>query len=65
MDRQLQLGDSYLVPNMVGVTLSSPDSGALELILDGASMGYAGKDGVPSDGLSLNPQDIVDRQGHG
>jgi cytoskeleton protein RodZ len=65
MDRQFQAGDSYLVPNMVGVMLSSPDGGALELVLDGASMGYAGKDGVASDGLSLNPQDIVDRQRHG
>jgi len=64
-DRQLQPGDSYLVPNMVGVTVSTSDSGALELILDGASMGYAGKDGVASEGLSLNPQDIVDRQAHG
>jgi hypothetical protein len=50
---------------MVGVTVSTSDSGALELILDGASMGYAGKDGVASEGLSLNPQDIVDRQAHG
>ena len=64
-DRQLQTGDSYLVPNMIGVTLATPDSGALEIILDGASMGYAGKDGVAAEGLSLNPQDVVDRQGHG
>jgi len=65
MDRQLQAGDSYLVPNMVGLTLSTPDGGAIEFVLDGASMGYAGKDGVVSDGVSLNPQDIVDRQAHG
>ena len=65
MDRQLQAGDSYLVPNMVGLTLTTPDGGALELILDGATMGYAGKDGTASTGISLNPQDVVDRQGHG
>ena len=65
LNRLLQAGDSYLVPNMNGVTLSTPDGGALELILDGGSLGYAGKDGVVAEGLSLNPQDVADRQGHG
>ena len=65
LNRLLQVGDSYLVPNMSGVTLSTPDGGAVELILDGGSLGYAGKDGVVAEGLSLNPQDVVNHQGHG
>jgi cytoskeleton protein RodZ len=65
LNRLLQAGDSYLVPNMNGVTLSTPDGGAMELILDGGSLGYAGKDGVVAEGLSLNPQDVVNHQGHG
>jgi cytoskeleton protein RodZ len=65
LNRLLQPGDSYLAPNMSGVTLSTPDAGALELILDGGSLGYAGKDGVVAEGLSLNPQDVIDHQGHG
>ena len=65
LNRLLQPGDSYLVPNMNGATLSTPDGGALELILDGGSLGYAGKDGVVAEGLSLNPQDVIDHQGHG
>lgn len=65
LNRLLQAGDSYLVPNINGVTLSTPDGGSLELILDGGSLGYAGKDGVVSEGLSLNPQDVADRQAHG
>lgn len=65
LNRLLQPGDSYLVPNMTGATLSTPDAGALELILDGGSLGYAGKDGVVAEGLSLNPQDVIDHQGHG
>src|ERR1700704_1057437 len=65
LNRLLQPGDSYLVPNMSGVTLSTPDGGALELMLDGGSLGYAGKDGVVAGGLSLNPQDVIDHQGHG
>ena len=65
LNRLLQPGDSYLVPNMSGATLSTPDGGALELMLDGGSLGYAGKDGVVAEGLSLNPQDVIDHQGHG
>ena len=65
LNRLLQVGDSYLVPNMNGVTLTTPDGGAVELILDGRSLGYAGKDGVVAEGLSLNPQDVQDHQGHG
>src|SRR5258706_752528 len=65
LNRLLQPGDSYLVPNMSGATLSTPDAGAVELILDGGSLGYAGKDGVVAEGLSLNPQDVIDHQGHG
>ena len=65
LNRLLQPGDSYLAPNMSGATLSTPDAGALELILDGGSLGYAGKDGVVAEGLSLNPQDVIDHQGHG
>jgi cytoskeleton protein RodZ len=65
LNRLLQPGDSYLVPNMNGATLSTPDAGAVELILDGGSLGYAGKDGVVAEGLSLNPQDVIDHQGHG
>jgi cytoskeleton protein RodZ len=65
-NRLLQPGDSYLVPVRVrGVTLSTPDGGAVELILDGKSMGYAGKDGTVAEGLSLNPQDVINHQGHG
>jgi hypothetical protein len=61
----LQPGDSYQVPNMVGLTLSAADGGALEVILDGSPAGYVGKDGATAQGWSLNPQDIVDRQAHG
>ena len=65
-NRLLQPGDSYLVPGTVkGVTLSTADGGALELMLDGKSVGYAGKDGAVAEGLSLNPQDVMKRQGNG
>jgi len=61
MNRQLEPGDAYFVPNMVGLKLSTPDAGAVEAILDGSPIGFIGKDGVMAEGLSLNPQDVVDR----
>jgi len=63
INRTLKPGDSYRAPNMVGLTLTTPDGGAIEIILDGASMGFAGKRGVTAEGLSLDPQSIVDHHG--
>ena len=65
LDRQLQPGDSYLVPDTAGLTLSTTDGGALELILDGNPVGYAGQNGLVADGLSLNPQDVAGRKARG
>jgi len=65
IDRVLWPGDTYRVPNSVGLRLSSPDAGAVELILDGTSMGFAGRDGAIAKNLSLNPQNVVDRQQRG
>ena len=65
IDRTMSAGDTYRVPNMVGLRLSAPDAGAVEVILDGASVGFAGQDGVIARGLSLNPQNIIDRQTRG
>jgi cytoskeleton protein RodZ len=62
LDRLLQPGDSYLVPNQVGLTLSTSDGGALEVVLDGSPRGYAGKEGATAEALPLNPRDIADRQ---
>lgn len=62
INRILQPGDSYQVPNAVGLKLSTVDGGAVELILDGASVGYAASNGVEAKDMSLNPQDIVDRE---
>jgi len=65
LDRQLLPGDSYLVPDSSGLMLSTSDGGALELLLDGNPMGYAGQDGLVSEGVSLNPQDVEGRRARG
>jgi cytoskeleton protein RodZ len=61
IDRILAAGDTYRVPNMVGLKLSAQDAGAIEVILDDNTVGFAGKDGVTTRGLSLDPQSIIDR----
>ncbi|HEY4263795.1 MAG TPA: helix-turn-helix domain-containing protein [Micropepsaceae bacterium] len=65
LDRQLQPGDSYFVPDTAGLTLSASNGGALELILDGNTMGFAGQEGLVSEGLSLNPQDVAGHKARG
>jgi len=61
INRTLGPGDTYQAPNISGMTMSSVNSGAVELILDGKSLGFMGANGATADALSLNPQDIVDR----
>lgn len=62
INRNLNPGDTYAVPNLPGIKLSTSDSGAVEAIVDGTSVGYVGGDGIVAEALSLNPQDVVNRQ---
>jgi cytoskeleton protein RodZ len=61
IDRKLAPGDTYRVPDLVGLWLTAIDAGAVEIILDGGSVGFAGVQGVVVRDLSLNPQSIADR----
>jgi cytoskeleton protein RodZ len=63
LERRLARGDTYRVPNRVGLRLTARDGGAVEIVLDGESFGFAGSRGRQASGLSLNPQAIVDRAG--
>jgi len=65
INRMLQPGDTYVVPNAADLTLSAPDSGAIELIVEGASVGFAGENGVVANGLPLNPQELAARRSGG
>ena len=57
----LNPGDTYLVPNKVGVTLTTTNASAVEVNLDGQTMGYSGRGTGVADAISLDPQAIVDR----
>ncbi len=61
INRTLNAGDSYLVPDMVGLTLTTSNAGAVEIDLDGVAMGAAGHNGDFGETLSLDPQSIADR----
>lgn len=65
INRTLQAGDTYLVPDMVGLELTTPNAGAVELIMDGQAMGHAGLPRQIMESLSLDPQDVVDRYNRG
>ena len=66
INRVLKSGDIYQLPNVVGLTLSTTNAGAVEIDLDGLAMGRAGTDLETTGGISLDPQAIVDRyNGHG
>jgi len=61
IDRVLGAGATYRVPNIPGVKLTVPDAGAVEVILDGNTVGFAGQQGVAARGLGLDPPSIIRR----
>ena len=65
INRTLNAGDSYMVPDTVGTTLTTANAGAIEVDLDGVAMGTAGRNGQIGETVSLDPQAIADRySGH-
>jgi cytoskeleton protein RodZ len=62
IDRTLQPGDTYRVPNRTGMKLTTPNAGAVEVQLDGSSVGMAGTSGANVQDLSLDPQSVMDRK---
>jgi cytoskeleton protein RodZ len=62
INRSLNPGDTYQVPNLVGLSLNAANANAVEIDLDGSPMGYAGKDSGVAQRVSLDPQAIADRQ---
>jgi len=65
INRLLNAGDSYMVPNLVGTTLTTTNAGAVEVDLDGVAMGMAGKEQQVVEILSLDPQAVADRYNGG
>ena len=64
INRDLKAGDSYQLPNAIGLTLSTTNAGAVEVDLDGQAMGVAGSDQQSAEDVPLDPQTIADRFSH-
>jgi len=60
-NRLLKPGDSYRMPNIPGLTLTTPNAGAVEVSLDGSPMGVAGHNQETIEALSFDVQSIQDR----
>ena len=60
INRTLQPGDIYNVPLVPGVTLTAENGSAVELDLDGQSMGMVSKDAGQADEFPLDPQSVAD-----
>ena len=61
IDRTLAPGDIYRIPDETGLKLRAQDAGAVELILDDSTIGFAGRDGALARGLPLDPKSIARR----
>jgi len=65
INRTLKPGDSYRVPNLVGMALTTSNAGAVELNLDGSAVGLVGRNQETAEIRSLDPQAIMDRYNNG
>ncbi len=65
INRTLQPGDSYKVPNFVGLTLTTSNAGAVEVDLDGQAMGLVGKNQDMAEAVSMDPQAVMDHHNNG
>ncbi len=61
LNRTLKPGDTYKVPNLVGMTLTTSDAGGVVIDLDGAPVGVVGHSQETAEAVSLDPQSIMDR----
>jgi hypothetical protein len=61
LNRVLKAGDIYQVPDMPGLSMAASDASAVEVDLDGVSLGRAGKTQIPVGKVSLDAQSLADR----
>ena len=45
--RMLQSGDSYRAPSLADLTVTTEDAGAVEIVFNGAPVGFVGQNGAP------------------
>lgn len=61
LSRVLKAGDSYRVPNRDGLTMMTGNAGALDIVVDGQSIGSLGPLGAVRRGITLEPSSLEAR----
>jgi cytoskeleton protein RodZ len=61
INKELQPGDTYQVPNMGGLALTAEHGSAVQIVLDGKTTGNAGAGGEPVEALSLDRDTLANR----
>jgi cytoskeleton protein RodZ len=61
INRDLAPGEVYYVPNLPGLSVATSNAGALEVDLDGVSLGRAGAQSQVLGKIALDPQSLSDR----
>jgi len=61
INKVLEPGDIYQVPNMGGLALTAEHGNAVAIFVDGKSMGDAGKTAEPAEALSLDRETLAGR----
>ncbi len=56
IDRDLKRGDSYRLPDRRDLAVSTPDAGALDVVLDDKFIGRAGPDGAELSEFNVTPE---------
>jgi cytoskeleton protein RodZ len=63
INRVLQPGDVYQVPNMHGLSLTAEHGNAIEILLNGKSMGTPGTTADATEALSIDAPDLAAKHG--
>jgi cytoskeleton protein RodZ len=61
VNRDIAAGEIYYVPNVPGLRLALSNAGAVQVDLDGATLGRTGGDNQVVGRVSLDPQSLADR----
>lgn len=59
LTRVLQAGDSYIVPNRLGITMQTGNAGGLEVLVDGRNLGPIGPLGAVRRNVALDPNRLL------
>ena len=63
INKELEPGDIYQVPNMRGLALTAEHGNAVQIVINGKSVGTAGQTADPTAALPLDSETTIGRSG--